>query len=144
MAEVFLAIWVIQLNKLNGGHIMTLTLSLVFRVMGVFMGLWGVGMWLAPETLTGNWEWELTNEMSTMMQFMGTIMIFVGVIHWQMPTWAKDNLKTAGMTFAIIHTALLVLNIYELAVDNIPSNAMNIGGLIPAVILTGLFYLKSR
>ena len=123
---------------------MALTLSLVFRVMGVFMGLWGVGMWLDPETLTGNWDWELTNDMSIMMQFMGTIMIAVGVIHWQMPTWAGDNLKTAGMAFAIIHTVLLVLNIYEMAVDNIPSNAMNIGGLIPAVILTGLFYLKSR
>ena len=123
---------------------MSLTLSLVFRVMGVFMGLWGVGMWLAPETLTVNWDWELTNEMSTMMQFMGTTMIGFGVIHWQMPTWAGDNLKIAGMTFAIIHTVFLVLNIYEMAVGNVPSNAMNIGGLIPAVILTGLFYLKSR
>ena len=122
---------------------MALTLSLVFRAMGVFMGLWGIGMWLAPETLTGNWGWELTHELSIMMQFMGTIMICVGVIHWQMPTWAGDNVKTAGMTFAFIHTALLVLNIYELAVDNIPANTMNIGGLIPAVILTGLFYLKS-
>jgi len=71
-------------------------------------------------------------------------MIAVGVIHWQMPTWAGDSLKTAGMTFAIIHTVFLVLNIYEMAVGNVPSNAMNIGGLIPAVILTGLFYLKSR
>ena len=123
---------------------MALTLSLVFRVMGVFMGMWGVGMWLAPEPVAGNWDWELTNDMSIMMQFMGTIMIAVGVIHWQMPTWAGDNLKTAGMTFAIIHTVLLVLNIYEIAVGNIPSNAMNIGGLVPAVILTGLFYLKSR
>ena len=121
-----------------------MTLALVFRVMGVFMGLWGAGMWLAPETLTGNWSWELTHEMSIMMQFMGTIMIAVGVIHWQMPTWAGDNLKTAGMAFAIIHTVLLVLNIYQMAVGNIPSNAMNIGGLVPAVILTGLFYIKSR
>jgi len=38
----------------------------------------------------------------------------------------------------------LVLNIYEMAVGHVPSNTMNIGGLIPAVILTSLFYLKSR
>ena len=62
-----------------------MTLALVFRVMGVFMGLWGVGMWLAPETLTGNWDWELTNEMSTMMQFMGTTMT-VSYTHLTLPT----------------------------------------------------------
>ncbi len=123
---------------------MVLTLSLVFRVMGVFMGLWGVGMWLAPETLTTNWNWELTYDMSIMMQFMGSVMIAIGVIHWQMPTWAGDNLKTAGMTFAVIHTALLFLNVYQMAVGNVPSNAMNLGGFIPGVIFTGLFYLKSR
>ena len=123
---------------------MVLTLSLVFRVMGVFMGLWGVGMWLAPETLTTNWNWELTYDMSIMMQFMGSVMIAFGVIHWQMPTWTGDNLKTAGMTFAVIHTALLFLNVYQMAVGNVPSNAMNLGGFIPGVILTGLFYLKSR
>ncbi len=123
---------------------MVLTLSLVFRVMGVFMGLWGVGMWLAPETLTTNWNWELTYDMSIMMQFMGSVMIAFGVIHWQMPTWTGDNLKTAGMTFAVIHTALLFLNVYQMVVGNVPSNAMNLGGFIPGVILTGLFYLKSR
>ena len=83
-------------------------------------------------------------DMSTMMQFMGTMMIAFGVIHWQMPTWAGDNLKTVGMAFAIIHTALMVLNIYQMAVGTVPSNAMNIGGLVPGLILTGLFYLKSR
>jgi len=116
-----------------------MTLALVFRVMGVFMGLWGVGMWLAPETLAGNWDWELTNDMSIMMQFMGTMIIAFSVMHWQMPTWAGDNLKTVGMTFAIIHTVLMVLNIYQMAVGNIPSSAMNIGGVVPGVILTGLF-----
>ena len=121
-----------------------MTLALVFRTMGVFMGLWGVGMWLAPETLAGNWDLELTNDMSIMMQFMGTMIIAFSVMHWQMPTWAGDNLKTVGMTFAIIHTVLMVLNIYQMAVGNIPSSAMNIGGVVPGVILTGLFYLKSR
>jgi len=121
-----------------------MTLALVFRVMGVFMGLWGVGMWLAPETLTGNWGWELTNDMSIMMQFMGTMMIAFSVVHRQMPTWAGDNLKTVGMVFAIVHTALLVLNVYQMAVGNIPSSAMILGGVVPGAILTGLLYLKSR
>ncbi|MDP6297552.1 MAG: hypothetical protein QGH17_08045 [Candidatus Marinimicrobia bacterium] len=83
-------------------------------------------------------------DMSTMMQFMGTMMIAFGVIHWQMPTWAGDNLKTVGMVFAIVHTALLVLNVYQMAVGNIPSSAMILGGVVPGAILTGLLYLKSR
>ena len=77
-------------------------------------------------------------------QFMGTFMIAFGVVHWQMQTWAGDNLKTVGMTFAIIHTVFLGMNIYHMAFGPIPSSAMNIGGLVPGVILTGLFYLKSR
>ena len=121
-----------------------MTLALVFRVMGVFMGLWGVGMWLAPETVAGNWDWELTNDMTLMMQFMGTFMIAFAVVHWQMQAWAGDNLKTVGMTFAIIHTVFLGMNIYYMAFGPIPSSAMNNGGLVPGVILTGLFYLKSR
>jgi hypothetical protein len=79
-----------------------------------------------------------------MMQFMGTTMIGFGVIHWQMPTWAGDNLKTAGMAFAIIHAVFLALNVYQLAVGNVPASAMNIGGNVPQAILTVLFYLKSR
>jgi hypothetical protein len=121
-----------------------MTLALVFRVMGVFMGLWGVGMWLAPETLAENWDWELTNDMSTMMQFMGTMMIAFSVVHWQMPTWVEDNLKTVGIAFAIIHTAFFILNVYQMAVGNIPSTAMNIGGNVPQVALIVLMYLKSR
>ncbi|GIS57426.1 MAG: hypothetical protein CM1200mP1_13640 [Candidatus Neomarinimicrobiota bacterium] len=50
-----LAIWVIQLNKLNGEYIMALTLSLVFRFMGVFMGFWGVRNVVGP----GNIDREL-------------------------------------------------------------------------------------
>lgn len=121
-----------------------MTLSVVFRSMAVFMSLWGVGMWVAPATLAGNWEWELTDAMSTMMQFMGTMIIVFGVIHWQMPAWAGDNVKTVGMAFAIIHAVFLALNVYQLAVGNVPASAMNIGGNVPMAVLTALFYLKSR
>ncbi len=121
-----------------------MTLSVVFRTMAVFMSLWGIGMWVAPERLAGNWDWELTEALSIMMQFMGTTMLVFAVIHWQMPTWAGDNLKTAGMAFAIIHAVFLALNVYQLAVGNVPASAMNIGGNVPQAILTVLFYLKSR
>ena len=91
-----------------------MTLTLVFRIMAFFTGFWGVGMWLAPGTLAGNWNWDLTHDLSVMMQFMGTMMILFGVIHWKMPDWAGDNLKTPGMTFAIFHTVLMALNLFQL------------------------------
>lgn len=121
-----------------------MTLTLVFRIMAFFVGFWGVGMWLAPGTLAGNWNWDLTHELSVMMQFMGTMMIIFGVIHWKMPDWAGDNLKTPGMTFAIIHTVLLALNLFQIFVGNIPTDLVNIAGVVPGIFLTAMFYIKSR
>ncbi|HAN30435.1 MAG TPA: hypothetical protein DCQ06_02450 [Myxococcales bacterium] len=121
-----------------------MTLSNVFRAMAVFMGLWGVGMLLVPETVVGNWNWELTEDLAVMTQFMGTMMVTFAFVHWKMPAWAGDNLKSAGITFGVIQVLFLALNIFHLAVGNIPSTAENIGGVVPAAILTALFFVKSR
>ena len=121
-----------------------MTLSTVFRLMAAFMGLWGAGMWLAPEMVVGNWNWELTDQLSIMMQFMGTMMLVLAFVHWKITSWAADNLKAAGMAFGCMHTLFLALNVYHLAIGSIPMDATNIGGIVPAAILTILFFVKSR
>ena len=123
---------------------MALTLSLVFRIMAANLFLWGLGMAVAPATMVETMGFEATAGLFTMMQFMATMMLVFGVIHWQMPIWAGDNLKTVGMTFVIIHSVFLLLNLYQMASGSIPINAMQIGGQVPQVILIVLFFLKSR
>ena len=122
-----------------------MTLSLVFRIQAVIMGIFGVAALLVPAAMMSGFNVEASADSVNLVRGMSLMVVAVAYISWQMPTWASDNLKTVGMFFAIWHVVYALLSGYQLSVGAFPSDAANlIGNLGPDVVLAILFYWKSR
>ena len=122
-----------------------MTLSLVFRIQAVIMGIFGAAALLAPASMMGGFNVEATAGAVDIMRGMSLMVIAVAYISWQMPTWAGDNLKSVGMFFAVWHVIYALVSGYQISVGAFPSDAVNlIGNLGPDIILAILFFWKSR
>ena len=122
-----------------------MTLSLVFRIQAVIMGIFGVAALLVPAAMMSGFNVEASADSVNLVRGMSLMVVAVAYISWQMPTWAGDNLKTVGMFFAIWHVVYALLSGYQISVGAFPSDAANlIGNLGPDLVLAILFYWKSR
>ena len=122
-----------------------MTLSLVFRIQAVIMGIFGVAALLVPAAMMSGFNVEASSDSVNLVRGMSLMVIAVAYISWQMPTWASDNLKTVGMFFAIWHVVYALLSGYQLSTGAFPSDVANlIGNLGPDVVLAILFFWKSR
>ena len=122
-----------------------MTLSLVFRIQAVIMGIFGVAALLVPAAMMSGFNVEASADSVNLVRGMSLMVVAVAYISWQMPTWASDNLKTVGMFFAIWHVVYALLSGYQLSTGAFPSDAANlIGNLGPDVVLAILFFWKSR
>ena len=122
-----------------------MTLSLVFRIQAVIMGIFGVAALLVPAAMMSGFNVEASADAVNLVRGMSLMVVAVAYISWQMPTWAGDNLKTVGMFFAIWHVVYALLSGYQISIGAFPSDAANlIGNLGPDLFLAILFYWKSR
>ena len=122
-----------------------MTLSLVFRIQAVILGIFGVAALLVPAAMMSGFNVEASADSVNLVRGMSLMVVAVAYISWQMPTWAGDNLKTVGMFFAIWHVVYALLSGYQISVGAFPSDATNlIGNLGPDLVLAILFYWKSR
>ena len=122
-----------------------MTLSLVFRIQAVIMGIFGVAALLVPAAMMSGFNVEASSDSVNLVRGMSLMVIAVAYISWQMPTWAGNHLKTVGMFFAVWHVAYALLSGYQLSTGAFPSDAANlIGNLGPDVVLAILFFWKSR
>tara|TARA_B110000908_G_C9823841_1_gene258304 strand:- start:53 stop:433 length:381 start_codon:yes stop_codon:yes gene_type:complete len=122
-----------------------MTLSLVFRIQAVIMGIFGAAALLAPASMMGGFNVEATAGAVDIMRGMSLMVLAVAYISWQMPTWAGDNLKNVGKFFAVWHLIYALVSGYQISVGAFPSDAVNlIANLGPDVILGALFFWKSR
>ena len=122
-----------------------MTLSLVFRIQAVIMGIFGVAALLVPAAMMSGFNVEASADSVNLVRGMSLMVVAVAYISWQMPTWAGDNLKTVGMFFAIWHVLYLVLSAYQMSTGSFPSDTANIAGnLGPDVVFAILFFWKSR
>ena len=122
-----------------------MTLSLVFRIQAVILGIFGVAALLVPAAMMSGFNVEASADSVNLVRGMSLMVVAVAYISWQMPTWASDNLKTVGMFFAIWHVVYALLSGYQLSTGAFPSDTANlIGNLGPDVVLAILFFWKSR
>ena len=122
-----------------------MTLSLVFRIQAVIMGIFGVAALLVPAAMMSGFNVEASADSVNLVRGMSLMVVAVAYISWQMPTWASDNLKTVGMFFAIWHLVYLVLSGYQMSTGVFPADIANIiGNTGFDLVLAILFFWKSR
>ena len=122
-----------------------MTLSLVFRIQAVIMGIFGVAALLVPAAMMSGFSVEASADSVNLVRGMSLMVVAVAYISWQMPTWVGDNLKTVGMFFAIWHLVYLVLSGYQMSTGVFPADIANIVGNTGFdLIFAILFFWKSR
>ena len=122
-----------------------MTLSLVFRIQAVIMGIFGVAALLVPAAMMSGFNVEASADSVNLVRGMSLMVVAVAYISWQMPTWAGDNLKTVGMFFALWHLVYLVLSGYQMSTGVFPADIANIiGNTGFDLVLAILFFWKSR
>ena len=121
-----------------------MTLSLVFRIQAVVFAFFGAVMLLAPAAMIEGFGVESSAITAGIVQNMSVMVLGVAYLSWQMPIWAGDNIKTAGMFFAIFHVAFMVIAFYHMSIGLFPFDAANIGSAVPDAVLAILLFWKSR
>ena len=118
-----------------------MTLAHLFRAQAVFFGIWVVIMWFMPSMMLEMHGWGSSTAIEVLMQTMGAMMLAFAVIFWQMPTYAGDNLKKAGMLFGFGMSSLFVVVIgYHVATEMVSLDP----GTLPIIVFAVLFFWKSR
>lgn len=122
-----------------------MTLTLVFRIHTVLFALLGVVALFTPEVVVESFNVGENAMLATVFQGMSLMMLAMAYISWQIPVWAGDNLKSAGMFFAVFNLSSVLMTLFHHFTGDILLNASSaIGNLSPSVILMILFYWKSR
>lgn len=121
-----------------------MNLTTVFRAAAVFMGMWILGMWFAPQMIMDQYSWQYTPGLKMMMRFMGLAMASLATLHWLIPEWSGDNISKFGMVTGLFWALFGLLGAYDLALDNVPPNANTIIGCVINFVFAILFYLNSK
>ena len=122
-----------------------MTLSLVFRIQAVIMTIFGVMMLIAPGAMMESFNVGENAMAAEMMRGMSLMVLAIAYISWQLPNWVSNNLKTAGMFFALWHLVYLVLSGYQMSTGVFPADIANIlGNTGFDLVLAILFFWKSR
>ena len=121
-----------------------MNLKTVFRAAAVFMGMWILGMWFAPELIMDQYGWEYTLGLKMMMRFMGLSMAALATLHWLIPEWSGNNISKFGMVSGIFWALFGAFGVYDLALNNVPHNPNTIIGAVINFVFAILFYLNSK
>ena len=121
-----------------------MNLRIVFRAAAVFMGMWILGMWFAPQMIMDQYGWQYTPGLKMMMRFMGLSMAALATLHWLIPEWSGNNISKFGMVSGLFWVLFGSFGVYDLALNNVPANANTIIGAVINFVFAILFYLNSK
>ena len=122
-----------------------MTLSLVYRLNGLIGLIWAASMWFTPEMMAAQFQFESTPDMVTMGQYLGTTMLFVSVMFLMLPNWTSaEQLKKATMPLILLQVIYLLVQLFHIYTEAIPSGGMQYFGVGLTIVFILLFYWKSR
>ena len=121
-----------------------MNLATVFKAAAVFMGMWILGMWFAPELIMDQYGWEYTLGLKMMMRFMGLAMAALATLHWLIPELSGNNISKFGIVTGVFWDLFGAFGVYDLALNNVPHNANTIIGAVINFVFAILFYLNSK
>ena len=119
-----------------------MTLSNLFKAQAIFVWLYAALFWVAPEMASQGPGWTLTPNMVSFGQILAVPLFALGLFSWMAPTWVGDNLNKVGTIFGVyINLGLVAVQLFHIATGAAKFDPM---GMIPALVLAGLFFWKTR
>ena len=103
----------------------------------MFFDIWVVIMWFVPSMLSDMHGWEASTAIEVLKQSAGALALALAVIFCQMPTYAGDNLKQAGMLIGVgVNLLLFALVGYHMTTEMANFDPAT----LPTIVLTALFF----
>ena len=119
-----------------------MTLSNLFKAQAIFVWLYAALFWVAPEMASQGPGQTLTPNMVSFGQILAVPLFALGLFSWMAPTWVGDNLNKVGTIFGVyINLGLVAVQLFHITTGAAKFDPM---GMIPALILAGLFFWKTR
>ena len=119
-----------------------MTLTHLFKAQAVFLWLWVVLIWLAPSMAVQGPGWTLTPDMESFAQVSSVVLLALGIVSWNAPSWVGDNLKKVGMMYGVgINVLFLSVQLFHVSTEAAKLDPMS---MIPTAIFAALFFWKCR
>ena len=119
-----------------------MTLSNLFKAQAIFIWLYAVMFWVAPQVAVQGPGWTLTANMVSFGQVLAIPLFALGLFAWMAPSWVGDNINKVGMIFGVyVNLALVAVQIFHISTEAANFDPL---GMIPALVLAALFFSKSR
>ena len=119
-------------------------LPIVFKAAAIFMVIWILQFWFAPSMVMDTYGWVSSPGLLLMMKYMGMAMASLAAFHWTLPLWADNNLAKFGILSGIFWALFGILGIYDILMENSPSSAQNVFGVVMNLAFATAFYISSK
>ena len=119
-----------------------MTLTHLFKAQAIFLWLWVVLIWLTPTMAVQGPGWTLTPDMESFAQVTSVVLLALGIVSWNAPSWVGDNLKKVGMMYGVgINVLFLAVGLFHVSSEAAKLDPMS---MIPTAIFAALFFWKCR
>ena len=120
-----------------------MNLQLIFRIAGGIQLLNGISFLIITDTFLGMAGMDVTTELVTLAQAMGTSLIAIGLLAIRTPDIAGEAISDYGQLFGIISVLWVLLIGYHAATGQ-ASGPPVYGNLGINAVLAGLFFVYSK
>ena len=119
-----------------------MTLQNLLRAQAIFIWVYAILFWVAPEMAAQGAGWTVSENMRSFGQVLSVPLFGLGLFAWLAPSWVGDNLNQVCIIYGVyVNLALIAVQVLHISTGAANLDPMS---LIPAVVLTELFFLKTR
>ena len=119
-----------------------MTLQNLLRAQAIFIWVYAILFWVAPEMAAKGAGWTVSENMRSFGQVLSVPLFGLGLFAWMAPSWVGDNLNKVCIIYGVyINLALIAVQLLHVSSG---AATLDLMGLAPAVILTVLFFWKTR
>ena len=95
-----------------------MTLTHLFKAQAIFLWLWVVLIWLTPTMAVQGPGWTLTPDIESFAQVSSVVLLALGIVSWNAPSWGGDNLKKVGMILGVyINVLFIAIQLFQVSTD---------------------------
>lgn len=120
-----------------------MNLRTIFKAQSIILLLNAIGALLFTAAFLGSAGWEVTPNLVTLGQFMGTTFLIISIWCWRIPDVVGDALQSMGMLFAIGGGLWTIIIAYHIMTGAAAGATAYVNIILTAAFALG-FYFYSR
>ncbi len=120
-----------------------MNLRIIFKVQAIILLINAIGGLFLTTLFLQQAGWNVTPNLITLGQFVGTTFLVFAIWSWRFPDVATENLKSIGMLVAIGNLLFLLIILFHIVTGAVAGPTAYVNVIITALFVLG-FYFYSR